>query len=356
MKGTLRSEPGAPAPRANPGRIVTNGDTDDDAMLAAIVVASGARRVSRPNPWVGAVVVANDGRRYEGATEAPGSRHAEIVALDAAGVAARGSTLVTTLEPCCTTRRTGPCTEAIIRADVARVVVGVEDADPDVRGRGIATLRAAGIDVVVGVRRREVAAQLAPYLHHRRSGRPFVVLKMACTADGRIAATDGRSRWITGPAARRRVHELRAESDAVLVGAGTVRADDPELTVRDADGPSPRRVVLGTVAPDARVHPCLEWTGDLPTLLNRLGSEGVVQLLVEGGGRVAGSFHREGLVDRYVLHVAPRIAGGSDAPGLFGGAAATSVDDFWSGEFVESSMLGDDLELVLEPRRIENQP
>ena len=266
---------------------MTHGSTDDDAMRLAIAAADASRLLSRPNPWVGAVLLAADGRRWTGATEPPGARHAEIVALDAAGAAARGATLVTTLEPCCTTGRTGPCTEAIVRAGVARVVVGTEDPDPRVRGRGVAALRAAGVAVDVGARATEVEEQLAPYLHHRRTGRPFVVLKMACTADGRTAAADGSSRWITGPDARRRVHRMRAESDAVLVGAGTVRADDPMLTVRDADGPSPRRIVLGTAPAGARVHPCLEWTGGVPELLDRLGAEGVLQLLVEGGRTVA---------------------------------------------------------------------
>ncbi|NBP50089.1 MAG: bifunctional diaminohydroxyphosphoribosylaminopyrimidine deaminase/5-amino-6-(5-phosphoribosylamino)uracil reductase RibD [Actinobacteria bacterium] len=320
-------------------------------MRLAIAAADASRLLSRPNPWVGAVLLAADGRRWTGATEPPGARHAEIVALDAAGAAARGSTLVTTLEPCCTTGRTGPCTEAIVRAGVARVVVGTEDPDPGVRGRGIAALRAAGVAVDVGARAAEVEEQLAPYLHHRRTGRPFVVLKMACTADGRTAAADGSSRWITGPDARRRVHRMRAESDAVLVGAGTVRADDPMLTVRDADGPSPRRIVLGTAPAGAHVHPCLEWGGGVPELLDHLGGEGVLQLLVEGGRTVAASFHAAGLVDRYVLHVAPRLAGGDGAPGLFTGAPAATVADLWDGEFVRASLVGGDLEVVLAPRR-----
>jgi diaminohydroxyphosphoribosylaminopyrimidine deaminase/5-amino-6-(5-phosphoribosylamino)uracil reductase len=335
---------------------VTHGSTDDDAMRLAIAAAAASRLVSRPNPWVGAVVVAPDGRHWTGATEAPGSRHAEIVALDAAGADARGATLVTTLEPCCTTGRTGPCTEALARAGVARVVVGAEDPDPGVRGRGIAALRDAGVAVDLGACATEVEQQLAPYLHHRRTGRPFVVLKMACTADGRTAAADGSSRWITGPDARMRVHQLRAESDAVLVGAGTVRADDPALTVRDADGPSPRRIVLGQAPRGARVHPCLEWTGGIPDLLDRLGAEGVLQLLVEGGRTVAASFHTAGLVDRYVLHVAPRLAGGDGAPGLFAGAPAATVADLWDGEFVGASMLGGDLEVVLAPRRAGGRP
>jgi diaminohydroxyphosphoribosylaminopyrimidine deaminase/5-amino-6-(5-phosphoribosylamino)uracil reductase len=174
---------------------------------------------------------------------------------------------------------------------------------------------------------------------------------MASTLDGRTAAADGSSRWITGEIARQRVHELRAESDAVLVGAGTVRADDPALTVRDAQGPSPRRIVLGSAPAGAKVHPCTEWSGDLESLLDSLGSEGVLQLLVEGGARVAADFHRRGLVDRYVFHLAPAIAGGDDAPAVFSGAAAANIADMWRGRIVSLQQLGDDVEVVVEPTK-----
>ena len=187
---------------------------------------------------------------FAGATAPPGGPHAEVTALAAAGEAARGATLYVTLEPCAHHGRTPPCTDAIIAAGVARVVVGIEDPDEQVAGRGIAALRAAGLDVTVGVAADEVAEQLAPYCKHRTTGQPWVVLKMAASLDGRTAAPDGTSRWITGEAARRDVHRLRARSDAVLVGAGTVRADDPALTVRLDDGAGaatqPLRVVLGT--------------------------------------------------------------------------------------------------------------
>jgi diaminohydroxyphosphoribosylaminopyrimidine deaminase/5-amino-6-(5-phosphoribosylamino)uracil reductase len=298
---------------------------------------------------VGAVVVATDGRQFAGSTQAPGNAHAEIVALAAAGSAAVGSTLYCTLEPCSHTGRTGPCAQAIIDAGVRRVVIGLEDPDRRVNGAGIAMLRQANIDVVVGVCRDDVTAQLAPYLHHRRTGRPWVVLKMATTLDGRIAAVDGSSQWITGADARRRVHQLRAESDAICVGAGTVRADNPSLTTREYDGPSPRRVVLGTVDPAARVHPCLEWNDSLDTLLDQLGDEGVIQLLVEGGPRVARSFHEQRLIDRYVFHVAPALSGGSNAPSVFAGDAATTIDDMWRGRIESVAHLGTDLEVVLAP-------
>ncbi len=193
-----------------------------------------------------------------GATAPPGGPHAEAAALAAAGEQARGATLYVTLEPCDHHGRTPPCTAGIVEAGVARVVIGIEDPDPLVAGRGIETLRASGVEVDVGVEAARVADQLAPYLKHRTTGRPWVVLKMAATLDGRTAAPDGTSRWITGEASRRDVHRLRAQSDAVLVGAGTVRADDPELTVRLGDGEAtsePLRVVLGSVPPDARVRP-----------------------------------------------------------------------------------------------------
>ena len=205
-------------------------------MRAAIEAAAAVRTTTSPNPWVGTVVVDDGGRIVAtGATQPPGGAHAEREALRHAGAAARGATLVTTLEPCSHTGRTPPCVDAIVDAGIRRVVVGIEDPDPKVAGQGIAALRAAGIDVTVGVEAAAVEAQLAPYLTHRRTGRPYVVLKLAATVDGRTAAPDGTSQWITGEAARADAHRLRAESDAVLVGAGTVRADDPSLTVRHVD-------------------------------------------------------------------------------------------------------------------------
>jgi diaminohydroxyphosphoribosylaminopyrimidine deaminase/5-amino-6-(5-phosphoribosylamino)uracil reductase len=255
---------------------------DAEHMRRAMALAASVRSATAPNPWVGCVVVpadsdsGSDSARttvFEGATAPPGGAHAEVAALRAAGEQARGATLVTTLEPCAHQGRTPPCTDAIIEAGVARVVVGLEDPDPQVAGRGVAALRAAGIEVTVGVGADEVAEQLAPYLKHRRTGRPWVVLKMAASLDARTAAPDGTSRWITGEAARHDVHLLRASSDAVLVGAGTVRADDPELTVRlddDVERTQPLRVVLGKAPDGARVHPALELEGDLDQVLLEL--------------------------------------------------------------------------------------
>jgi diaminohydroxyphosphoribosylaminopyrimidine deaminase/5-amino-6-(5-phosphoribosylamino)uracil reductase len=286
-----------------------------------------------------------------------------VTALAAAGEHARGATLYVTLEPCAHHGRTPPCTDAIIAAGVARVVVGIEDPDERVAGRGIEALRAAGLEVAVGVAADEVAEQLAPYCKHRTTGLPWVVLKMAASLDGRTAAPDGTSRWITGEAARRDVHRLRAQSDAVLVGAGTVRADDPALTVRladgdgdgdgdgdrwdnGADGPErgqPLRVVLGKAPADAKVHPALEMTGDLGDVLTELGRRGVLQLLVEGGATVAHDFHVAGLVDRYVLYLAPVLFGGDDGRPIFAGPGAGTIGDVWKGRIVSIEQLGEDL-------------
>ena len=323
---------------------------DEELMTLAITVAATARRRSAPNPWVGAVVVTSDGMQFEGATAPAGGPHAEVTALAAAraaGAELAGATLYSTLEPCSHHGRTPPCTDAILAAGVRRVVVGIEDPDPQVAGRGLVQLQRGGCDVEVGVCAEQIAEQLRPYLHHRTTGRPYVVLKLAATLDGRIAARDGSSQWITSPQARQRVHELRAESQAICTGAGTVRADDPELTVRHVDGSDPRRVVVGAAPANAKVHPCLEWDGPLEGLLDRLGAEGVLQLLVESGPRLAASFHRGGLVNRYVLHLAPAFAGG-DAPGLFAGDGAETISELWRGRVVSVCALGPDLEVVVE--------
>ena len=326
-------------------------------MDLALEAARSCRLVTSPNPWVGCVIDTGDGQFF-GATSPPGGNHAEINALEAAGQRADGACLYTTLEPCNHQGRTGPCTDAIIAAGVARVVVAIEDPDPAVSGQGIAVLRGAGIAVEVGVRADEAAELLAPYLKHRRTGLPWVVLKLAASLDGRIAAPDTTSRWITGTEARIDAHRLRAESDAVLVGAGTVRADDPALTVRDWQPPSgvtprvgqPLRVVLGSAPPDARVHPAQEMDGPLEEVLRQLGEQGVVQLLVEGGAATAAAFHQAGLVDHYAVYLAPALFGGDDGRAMFAGPGAATVADVWRGEITGVCRLGSDLRIDLRPR------
>jgi diaminohydroxyphosphoribosylaminopyrimidine deaminase/5-amino-6-(5-phosphoribosylamino)uracil reductase len=321
---------------------------DEARMAEAIAAAAAVRCTTSPNPWVGCVLEAADGTVVTGATRPAGGHHAEAAALAAAaadGVDPAGATVWVTLEPCAHHGRTPPCADALAAAGVARVVVGVLDPDERVRGVGVERLRTAGVDVEVGVAEAAVRAQLAPYLKHRETGRPWVVLKLAATLDGRTAAPDGTSQWITGPEARADAHGLRAESDAVLVGSGTVRVDDPSLTVRLVEGPDPLRVVLGTAPAGARVHPCLEVSGEVGDVLDTLGGNGVLQLLVEGGATVAHAFHRAGLVDRYVVYLAPALFGGDDARGLFGGPGAATMGDLWRGRILAVTRLGGDIRL-----------
>jgi diaminohydroxyphosphoribosylaminopyrimidine deaminase/5-amino-6-(5-phosphoribosylamino)uracil reductase len=315
-------------------------------MAEAVELGQSVRALTSPNPWVGAVLVpAGDEPVALGATAPPGGPHAETTALELAGASARGATLYVTLEPCSHHGRTPPCADAVVAAGVRRVVVGLEDPDPQVSGRGLARLRAAGIEVTTGVAAEAVQASLAPYLKHRRTGRPWVVLKLATTLDGRTAAPDGTSKWITGPLARADAHRLRAESDAVAVGAGTVRADDPALTVREAPGRDPLRIVLGSPPPGARVLPALVHDGDPGELLDRLGAEGVVQLLVEGGATVAGDWHRKGLVDQYVLYLAPVVMGGDDGRSVLAGPGAPTMAEAWRGRVTGVRTFGPDVRI-----------
>ena len=322
-------------------------------MRRAMSMADTARMVARPNPWVGAVIVCLDGSVHEGATQSPGSAHAEIVAIESArtaGVSTIGATLYCTLEPCSHTGRTGPCTQAIIEAGITRVVAGITDPDARVAGSGFTALRAAGIEVVEGICAEEIEAQLAAYLHHRRTARPFVVLKMATTLDARSFLPNG-PRWLTGESARTQVHRLRAQSDAIVVGIGTVVADDPELTVRHVDGPSPQRIVLSRtqqVASTARAQPCTTWNGDIEDLLDMLGEQGVLQLLVEGGPTIASAFHDRNLIDRYVFHIAPMISGDTDALGVF----TSAHTDLHHCNIVSVTPYDNDIEIVMEPHKM----
>ncbi len=330
-------------------------EVSETMMGRAIARAEHSRLLAPPNPWVGAVLICDDGTSFEGGTQRPGKRHAERVVLDRAAGRAKGATLYVTLEPCSHTGRTGPCVEAIIDAEVAAVVVAVLDPDHRVAGTGISRLSEAGIAVTVGPGAEAVQKQLRPYLHHRVSGKPWVVNKVASTIDGRTAAADGTSKWITGPEARSDVHRLRAQSDAILVGAGTVRSDNPRLTVRNVTAPDgmpprePRRIVLGSAPAEAQIHPCTEYRGDLSTLLERLGSEGVLQLMIEGGATVAHAFHTEGLINHYVHYLAAAVMGGSDGAPVFNGAGAASINDLWRGQVAAIAQLGDTLRVDILP-------
>ena len=322
---------------------------DDELMARAVAVAARARRDAPPNPWVGALVLVNGEVIAEGSTQAPGAHHAEVEALARAGERSRGATMVVTLEPCDHVGRTPACTEAILSSGIARVVVGLVDPDPRVAGRGIDRLRAAGLRVDVGAGASLVADQLAPYLWHRRTGRPYVVAKVAATLDGVIAMADGSSQWITGEAARADAHELRAQSQAIIVGAATVRADDPRLTARvDGRVLEPLRVVLGAAPPDARVRPCLEYTGELADLLDELGGRGVLQALVEGGAAVTSAFVEAGLVNRFAWYVAPALAGASGTRAALADLSTPSMESLRRGRVVDVRRIGEDVRLDVE--------
>ncbi len=342
-----------------------------------------SRRVlgrTSPNPPVGAVVLDTAGQVVgEGWTAPPGGPHAEVVALTEAGERAAGGTLVVTLEPCRHTGRTGPCTSAVIEAGIARVVVARADPTTDAGG-GAQVLRAAGLDVEIGVVADEVArGPLEAWLTSRALGRPFVTWKYAATLDGRSAAADGTSRWITGGAARADVHRLRAEADAVVVGVGTVLADDPLLDVRPDEGRQPLRVIVdstgrtpltaralagpapavvarrtGSTDPGfcrtMELPPAADGRVDLPALLHRLAEQhDVVSVLLEGGPTLAGAFVAAGLVDRVVGYVAPALLG-EGLPALAAAGAGT-ISAAHRLRLDEVTRLDDDVRLTLRPRR-----
>jgi diaminohydroxyphosphoribosylaminopyrimidine deaminase/5-amino-6-(5-phosphoribosylamino)uracil reductase len=321
-----------------------------ELMLMAIDEGEHARLHAPPNPWVGALIVNDQGVIVgEGHTQAPGESHAEIGALRRAGDAARGATMIVTLEPCCHVGRTGPCAEAIIEAGIARVVVGIVDPDSRVSGRGIKLLKASGVDVEVGIEEDAVRSQLAAYIWHRVTTRPYVVAKIASTLDGVVAMADGTSQWITGPDARRDAHILRAQSQAILVGAGTVRSDDPALTARlDDIVLEPLRVVLGRAPEVAKIRPCLELSGDLGLVLDELGHLDVLQLLVEGGPSTTSAFLDAGLVNHVVWYQSAAFGGGEGTLSALRGLSTPTMEALRRGRIVDVCRVGDDIRIDVE--------
>ncbi|WP_432542676.1 bifunctional diaminohydroxyphosphoribosylaminopyrimidine deaminase/5-amino-6-(5-phosphoribosylamino)uracil reductase RibD [Kineococcus sp. SYSU DK002] len=330
-------------------------------MARAVELAARGAGTTSPNPVVGAVVLAADGTvAGEGWHERAGGPHAEVGALAAAGERARGGTAYVTLEPCNHHGRTGPCAQALLRAGVARVVYAV--ADPGaVEGGGADTLRAAGVDVLAGVLAEEAERVNEAWLTSARRHRPHVLWKVAATLDGRAAAADGTSRWISSATSREQVHDLRRRVDAIVAGSGTVLADDPHLTARDRDGAlSPRqplRVVLdrrGRVPAGARVlddaAPTHVSRAATPAaLLAELRERGVVSVLLEGGPTLAGAFLAAGLVDRVVAYVAPVLLGAG--PAALSGTGITTIADAVRLDVDEVSLVGGDVRVSGRPRR-----
>lgn len=335
---------------------------DERWMRRALAQAERGRGATSPNPLVGCVIVRNREVVGEGHHTRAGEAHAEIEALTAAGDRAAGATVYVTLEPCDHTGRTGPCTAALLDAGVSRVVVAMADPHPEAAG-GAERLRSRGVDVDMGVCAADAARQNEVFLHGLAQDRPFVVLKAAASIDGRVAAADGTSRWLTGEGARRHAHQLRAEVDCVLVGSGTVLADDPQLTVRlpDHDRPQPLRVVLdrrGRVPADARMlddqAPSAVLSTGVEETCKELWGRGVRSVLVEGGPQVASSFLAAGLVDRLVVHVAPLLLGPA-APALAEtGPATLAAADRW--QLATTEQVGDDVVLTYYPTSVSDRP
>ena len=339
-------------------------EADQIWMRRALDLAARARGRTSPNPMVGAVLVKDGQLIGEGFHAYAGSDHAEVAALRDAGPAARGATLYVSLEPCCHYGRTPPCVEQILQAGIRRVVAACEDPNPAVSGKGIAALRAAGLSVDVGVLAEEAERLNEAFFTHVRTGRPFVTLKVAASLDGKIATRTGESRWITGESARRRVHQLRNEMDAVLVGIGTVLRDDPLLTTRlgIADQRDPIRVVVDNLArlplrakavnrastaptilavsqmaPRTKLE-ALEREGvqvivvessprrvSLERLIEALGKRGILSVMIEGGAEINASALREGVVDKVLVFLAPILIGGKSTPTAVGGDGIESL-------------------------------
>ncbi|MGB1622867.1 MAG: bifunctional diaminohydroxyphosphoribosylaminopyrimidine deaminase/5-amino-6-(5-phosphoribosylamino)uracil reductase RibD [Synechococcus sp.] len=348
-------------------------------MRRALALAALADGATSPNPLVGAVVLDANGQLVgEGFHARAGDPHAEVGALIQAGDAARGGTLVVTLEPCCHYGRTPPCSDAVIQAGIVRVVIALEDPDPRVAGGGISQLRAAGLEVISGVLRELAAEQNRAFLHRVQTGRPWGVLKWAMSLDGRTALPNGASQWISGPTARHWVHQLRGQVDAVIVGGGTVRADDPLLTSRGQRSPEPLRVVLSrsldlpdqaqlwdtSVAPTVLAHGANADPQRLPSgpetldlglceplqLMEALAERGCNRVLWECGPALAAAAIRQGCVQEVAAVVAPKLMGGDPARTPLGDLGITAMDQVLTHQDSGVQSLGTDwlLRLTLD--------
>lgn len=356
--------------------------TDHAMMARALQLAEHGAWTTRPNPMVGCVLVQGESIVGEGFHVQTGGPHAEVVALQAAGEAARGATAYVTLEPCAHTGSTGPCADALVAAGVARVVAAMRDPFPRVDGAGFERLRAAGIEVASGLMEAQARALNRGFVSRLERGRPWLRVKLACSLDGRTALANGESKWISGAASREDVMRWRARAGALLTGSGTVLADDPHLTVRLADPApvaTPLRVVLdaglatiargnirdaaapslyvhardtkvpnGFDAPRVAVSRNAEGQLDLAAVLALLGEAGINEVQVEAGATLSGAFLRAGLVDELLLYIAPVLLGERGRP-LFDGLGIDTMAQRLQLETVETRRVGDDLRLLLRP-------
>lgn len=359
-------------------------------MSRALKLAEKGRGKTSPNPLVGAVIVRSGGIVGEGYHQMAGTPHAEIHALRDAGEQAKGATMYVTLEPCCHHGRTPPCTEAIIEKGIKEVVVGAVDPNPLVAGKGVKTLDDAGVRVITGVLAKEAHLQNEAFFKYIRSGRPFITLKAAISLDGKIATKTGDSKWITGEEARRLVHQMRATNDAIMVGIGTVLADDPLLTVRlQGQHRQPLRVIIdsslrisidsqlaktasqvatiiaaveGRYSKEKRAEleamgvevwdlPAVQKRVDLVALMQKLGKREITSLLLEGGPTVNTSALEAGLIDKFVFFQAPLIIGGQASPGVFGGEGCERLSDCLRLNRTSAQKVGDDLMITAYENR-----
>lgn len=357
--------------------------TDHEYMQQAVSLALKAKGFTSPNPCVGAVVVKNGKIVGKGFHKAAGLDHAEVVAIDDAGPEAKDATIYVTLEPCNHFGKTPPCTHKIINAGIKKVVVGCIDPNPTVCGGGIAYLQGKGITVISGVLEAETTRLIEEFIWYiQNNKKPFVILKCAATLDGRIATATGDSKWITNEKSRRYVHQIRHETDAILVGSGTLHADDPSLTSRieDTQTKDPVRIILDThlsIKEDAKViiqesnaktivvsgpgsskekQALLEAKGiqvievslidqrlDLNELMIKLGQMSILSLLIEGGSVVAGSALKAGIVNKVVFFMAPKLLGGSDGIPVFEGKGPTKIKDAFELENVNVTQFDNDI-------------
>jgi diaminohydroxyphosphoribosylaminopyrimidine deaminase/5-amino-6-(5-phosphoribosylamino)uracil reductase len=366
---------------------VTNQAQDLHYMTLALRLATKGRGTTNPNPMVGALVVRQGRIVGRGFHLRPGTPHAEILALRQAGNRARGAILYVTLEPCChLKKRTPPCVPEILRSGVRRVVIAMQDPNPPVKGKGIAVLRRAGLSVTVGVAGSQAEKLNKAYCHWMKTGRPYVTLKAGMTLDGQLATATGESRWITSEPSRREVHQLRRHADAVLVGIGTVLADDPSLTARTgprllklapqqplrivvdsrlrtplkarilaqqdkaktiiattAAAPAVRRSVFQKKGIEVFTLPAVWDRVSLPALLKELGRRGMMSVLVEGGSEMNAALLKEKLVNRVRLYVAPMLLGGHNAKGVIGGKSPARLKGAITLRNVMTRSIGNDL-------------
>ena len=350
-------------------------------MRLALDLARKAEGKTSPNPVVGAVIVKSGKIIAKGYHKKAGSPHAEIIALRKAGRKSIGADLYVNLEPCCHHGKTPPCTEAIIAAGIKRVVLGIRDPNPLVRGKGIRFLKKQGIEVDVGILKRDCKEVNETFIKYITTGRPWVILKSALSLDGKVATLTGDSRWISGPKAREYAHQLRSKVDAVLVGAETVRVDDPRLTVRlnkkgirnpvrvvvAGKQPIPvsskifnnalrERVICATTASQSLSQKKkLQLKGvellsmkykrkkvDLSLLMDKLGKMGITSIMIEGGAEISGDALKEKIVDKVIYFIAPKIIGGKRAPGPVGGQGISKLKDFIQLKDMSVAKLGDD--------------